>query len=168
MPNPIPKIAVSASSCINQHQFPVDTYFKAGARYWEEIYAKKDVYSVIHQQRQSLVLAMVDKLGLARDDQILGCGAGLTTAALASRGYRVDAVDSVVEMVDLTRRHAAQEKLRAIRNLARSSGMQNSLPIFAEFECERNTLPKRMFSEVKHDKRMPWCSVPGPYQARSG
>ena len=110
MSNPIPKIAVSASSCINQHQLIVDTYFKARARYWEEIYANKDVYSVIHQQRQTLVLAMVDKLGLSPDDQVLevGCGAGLTAVKLASRGYRVDAVDSVAEMVDLTRRHSTE------------------------------------------------------------
>src|SRR6267378_2147544 len=94
----------------NQHQLIVNTYFKARARDWEEIYAQKDVYAVIHQQRQTLVLAMVDKLGLPPDEQVLevGCGAGLTTAALAHRGYIIDAVDSVDEMVDLTRRHAAE------------------------------------------------------------
>jgi ubiquinone/menaquinone biosynthesis C-methylase UbiE len=94
----------------NQHQLIVNTYFKARARDWEEIYAQKDVYAVIHQQRQTLVLAMVDKLGLPPDEQVLevGCGAGLTTAALARRGYIMDAVDSVDEMVDLTRRHAAE------------------------------------------------------------
>ena len=110
MSNPIPKIAPSSSSRINHHQLVVDTYFKARARDWEEIYAKKDVYSVIHQQRKTLVLATVDKLGLPPDDRVLevGCGSGLTTAALARRGYRVDAVDSVAEMVDLTRRHAAE------------------------------------------------------------
>jgi ubiquinone/menaquinone biosynthesis C-methylase UbiE len=110
MSRPISETAVSTSSCTNQHQLTVDTYFKARARYWKEIYAKKDVYSVIHQQRRNIVLAMVDKLGLPPDDQVLevGCGAGLTTAELACRGYRVDAVDSVAEMVDLTRRHAAE------------------------------------------------------------
>ena len=94
----------------NQHQLIVNTYFKAKAQEWEEIYAQKDVYAVIHQQRQTLVLAMVDKLGLPPGEQVLeiGCGAGLTTAALASRGYSVDAVDSVDEMLDLTRRHAAE------------------------------------------------------------
>lgn len=93
----------------NQHQLIVNTYFKARTRDWEEIYAQNDVYAVIHQQRQTLVLAMVDKLGLPPDAQVLevGCGAGLTTAALASRGYSVDAVDSVDEMLDLTRRRAA-------------------------------------------------------------
>jgi ubiquinone/menaquinone biosynthesis C-methylase UbiE len=88
----------------------VNTYFKTRASEWEEIYARKDVYAVIHQLRQALVLQMIDSLGLSSDEEILdiGCGAGLTTAAVAARGYTVEAVDSVEEMLDLTRRHAAE------------------------------------------------------------
>jgi len=97
----------------DQHQLVVDTYFKARVRDWEKIYTQKDLYAVIHQQRKNSVLAIVDKLGLPPDEQVLevGCGAGLTTVALANRGYRVDAVDSLDEMVDLTRRRAAEAGL---------------------------------------------------------
>jgi len=93
----------------NEHRLIVNTYFEARVLEWEEIYAQKDVYAVIHQQRQALVLKMVDELGLSLDEPILevGCGAGLTTIALARRGYRVEAVDTVDRMLDLTRRHAA-------------------------------------------------------------
>jgi ubiquinone/menaquinone biosynthesis C-methylase UbiE len=106
----VPMLRLNLKPIHNQHQLIVNTYFKTRAREWEEIYVQKDVYAVIHQQRQTLVLAMVDKLGLPPEERVLevGCGAGLTTAALASRGYSVDAVDSVNEMLDLTRRHAAE------------------------------------------------------------
>jgi ubiquinone/menaquinone biosynthesis C-methylase UbiE len=97
----------------DQHQLVVDTYFKARVRDWEQIYTQKDLYAVIHQQRKTFVLAMVDQLRLPVDEKVLevGCGAGLTTVALAHRGYSVDAVDSVDEMLDLTRRRAAEAGL---------------------------------------------------------
>src|SRR5438309_1572962 len=95
----------------NRHQqLIVDTYFKASVRDWEEIYTRKDLNAVIYQQRKTFVLALVDKLGLPLDEKVLevGCGAGLTTVALAHRGYSVDAVDSVDEMANLTGRRAVE------------------------------------------------------------
>ncbi len=94
----------------NEHQRTVDAYFQATALEWRNIYTEKSVYAVIHQQRQALVLAMVDELSLPRHGRILevGCGAGLTTTALARRGYNMEAVDTVNEMLDLTRRHATE------------------------------------------------------------
>lgn len=144
----ISEVAVSTSSCANQHQLTVDAYFKARARDWKEIYAKKDVYSVIHQQRRAIVLEMVDKLGLPPDDQVLevGCGAGLTTAELARRGYRVDAVDSVAEMVDLTRRHAAE------------TGVADRVkPVVADIN--RLLFPNKHFSLVVVIGVLPWLQA---------
>src|SRR2546426_8283470 len=94
----------------NEHQRRVDAYFQATAIDWKNIYTQRSVYAVIYQQRQALVLAMFDKLSLPRDGQILevGCGAGLTTAVLASRGYSMEAVDTVEEMLALTRRHVTE------------------------------------------------------------
>jgi ubiquinone/menaquinone biosynthesis C-methylase UbiE len=43
----------------------------------------------------------------------VGCGAGLTSIALARQGYFVEAVDSTVEMVDLTRAEARRAGVSA-------------------------------------------------------
>jgi ubiquinone/menaquinone biosynthesis C-methylase UbiE len=94
----------------HDHQHTVNTYFQATAHDWENIYSERSVYAVIHQQRQACVLAIVDQLGLALHRRILevGCGAGLTTTALARRGYQVSAVDAVQAMLDLTRRRVTE------------------------------------------------------------
>ena len=95
----------------SDHQHTVNTYFQATALDWDNIYAEGNVYAVIHQQRKECVLTMVDQLGLAQDQLILevGCGAGLTTVALARRGYHVTAVDTVQAMLDFTRRRVTEE-----------------------------------------------------------
>ncbi len=86
----------------------VDARFEASAARWKEIYYGEGVYEAIHQQRRAVVLALVDKLALSPESHILeiGCGAGLTTVALAQRGYVVEAVDTVRAMIDLTRQLA--------------------------------------------------------------
>jgi 2-polyprenyl-3-methyl-5-hydroxy-6-metoxy-1,4-benzoquinol methylase len=86
-------------------QQQVDAHFDAKTSLWKEIYARKDVYAVIHQHRQALTLALIDRLDLPAGTPALevGCGAGLMTVALAQRGFQVEATDSSPAMVEATR-----------------------------------------------------------------
>lgn len=87
----------------------VNAYFATESSFWNEIYQKKDVYAVIHQERQSIAIKFFEDLSLPLDARVLeiGCGAGLTTVAIAKRGYAVEAVDSVEAMIELTRENAS-------------------------------------------------------------
>jgi ubiquinone/menaquinone biosynthesis C-methylase UbiE len=98
------------SSSIEQAKVVVDQHFDRAAQYWEDVYQHRDVTGQIYRERQAAVLRMVDTLFLRRNTRILevGCGAGATSVALASRMYRVEAVDSVEKMISATRRLAAQ------------------------------------------------------------
>ncbi len=93
----------------------IDSYFHREALYWEKIYKGTGVLEVIHQERLGMVLNLAEKFAPSRTGQVLdvGCGAGLAAVALAGRGYLVQAVDSVPEMVELTRASAAREGLQS-------------------------------------------------------
>ncbi len=103
--NEVPRAANPAP----ERQRRVDAHFRAEATYWKQIYHQAGVFEAIHQQRRDAVLALFGKLHLSTDSSLLeiGCGAGLTTVALARRGYVVQAIDTVDAMLDLTRRLAA-------------------------------------------------------------
>src|SRR2546429_4178898 len=62
-------------------------------------------------------LGLVDELALPSGSHILeiGCGAGLTTIALAQRGFTVQAVDTVDRMVALTRQAATEADRKSTR-----------------------------------------------------
>jgi len=93
---------------IDEKKKNVNAYFDTESSNWNEIYHKKDVYSVIHQDRRSIAITFFEELSLPHDARILdiGCGAGLTTVDIAKRGYVVEAIDSVDAMIDLTRQNA--------------------------------------------------------------
>ncbi|MFB3916850.1 MAG: class I SAM-dependent methyltransferase [Terriglobales bacterium] len=91
----------------------VNRHFQQNADYWNDIYYQDGVYAEIHRERSASVLRLVDALGLAPGARILevGCGAGLTTTALAKRGHIMEAIDSVPAMIELTRRKVEQQGL---------------------------------------------------------
>ncbi len=96
-----------------EQQRRADQYFGKESAYWKAIYTGTDLMSRIYQLRRSVVLEMVDSLHLPPSARILevGCGAGLTSVELAKRGFMVDAVDTVEEMLDLARHHAGEANL---------------------------------------------------------
>ena len=91
---------VSANSSVQQS---VTEYFDSVAGYWRSIYRDHTVYGYIHQQRREIALRWIDDLHLSGSKEVLevGCGAGLTTVALAERGFRVHATDVSSRMLQL-------------------------------------------------------------------
>jgi 2-polyprenyl-3-methyl-5-hydroxy-6-metoxy-1,4-benzoquinol methylase len=88
----------------------VDDLFDTQATYWRDTYKEKDISDIIYQLRQAVALKYIDELSLPKTTRVLeiGCGAGLMTAALAKRGFLVEAIDHSQSMVDLTIEHAKQ------------------------------------------------------------
>jgi ubiquinone/menaquinone biosynthesis C-methylase UbiE len=94
----------------------VDVHFERTSSSWVDIYRRDDVLSHICQERRNIALAWVDELRLPPRSEVLevGCGAGLTTVALARRGLRVHAIDPVPTMIELTQWHAAEAGLSGV------------------------------------------------------
>ncbi len=94
----------------DQQQNLVDELFDTQATYWRETYKEKDISDIIYQLRQAVALKYIDELSLLKTTRVLeiGCGAGLMTAALAKRGFSVEAIDHSQSMVNLTIEHAKQ------------------------------------------------------------
>jgi D-aspartate ligase len=86
----------------------VTTRFDTYARFWEEVYRGRDLFSVIYQHRLALALDCIDRLKLPRGARVLeiGSGAGLAAVALARRGFQVDTIDTAAAMLEVVRRHA--------------------------------------------------------------
>ena len=101
-------------------QASVNNHFKLAATDWERMYHDVTLYGRIYQDRMDIALEWIEQLQLGSTAHLLeiGCGAGFATAALAKQGYRVDAMDSVDAMLDLTRNrlaeHGAAERVRMV------------------------------------------------------
>lgn len=90
-------------------QTRVDAWFATHARRWDNVYRRADAEVAAYHRRKALALHWIDGLPLPTRACVLdvGCGAGWTAVALAKRGLRVAASDSVPAMLALARRTAA-------------------------------------------------------------
>jgi ubiquinone/menaquinone biosynthesis C-methylase UbiE len=115
----VPNVKKSAGTYLGR-QATVNAYFQTRSSFWNDIYASSDVYAEIHQERHAAVLDWIDGLALPLDSQVLeiGCGAGFMAVALAQRGFRVQAIDSVEAMVELARQHATEAGVAERLNVA--------------------------------------------------
>lgn len=140
----------------------VEDHFESTAPLWERVYHEDTLGGVIYQERMATALQWIEHLTLPRTARLLevGCGAGLATAALSMRGYRVDAVDRVASMIELTSKRLAEtpsaNRVRLVRADVRNLPMpDNSFdlvlalgvlpwlddPVAAVHEMARVTLP---------------------------
>jgi len=102
-----------------QEQEDVNVYFQSRLSKWKNIYANDGVRGDIYRARQATALDWIDGLGLELNSRMLeiGCGAGFLSIALAQRGFRLDAIDSVEAMVELARQHAMDAQLTHLLHL---------------------------------------------------
>jgi 2-polyprenyl-3-methyl-5-hydroxy-6-metoxy-1,4-benzoquinol methylase len=92
----------------------IDAYFHKQASFWEKIYDGTGVLEIVHQERLRIIIDTAQRFARPGASVLdIGCGAGLASIALARCGYVVHAVDSVLDMVELTCRAAAREDLQS-------------------------------------------------------
>ena len=93
-----------------EHQKVVDEHFQSHAAQWRDVYKEAGVEGEIYRKRLAIVLKWVDQLAMPPGEQILeiGCGGGFSSVALAQRGYLVQAMDSVADMLNSTRESVAR------------------------------------------------------------
>jgi ubiquinone/menaquinone biosynthesis C-methylase UbiE len=113
-----------------QSQRLVNAFFGNRPRYWRDVYRGDTLDALIYRERQASVLAMVDKLGLPEGSRVLevGCGAGLTTVALAQRRFTVDAIDTVEAMLSLTRQAAFKGGVNSLVRTTLNSVLDMAFP----------------------------------------
>jgi len=106
-PDKAPEPSVGIACGVEQQKL-VDAHFQLHAAQWRKVYTEASTEGAIYRERSAAVLRWVDDLAMPRVDRVLeiGCGAGVIAVALARRGYLVEAVDSVADMLSATRRCA--------------------------------------------------------------
>jgi ubiquinone/menaquinone biosynthesis C-methylase UbiE len=113
------------------HQESVAAYFESTVPRWEEFYCahrvERPVYSLIYRSRLHRALALIDGLHSKPGSRCLdaGCGPGIASIALAQRGFLVDAIDIVPQLVERTRTRAAEA--RVSERISASVGDVNEL-----------------------------------------
>jgi ubiquinone/menaquinone biosynthesis C-methylase UbiE len=102
-----------------QEQENVNAYFQTRWSKWKDIYASTCLRGEIYRARQATVLDWIDGLALEPGSRMLevGCGAGFLSLALAQRGFRLHAIDSVESMLEVARHHAADAQITNLLSL---------------------------------------------------
>jgi ubiquinone/menaquinone biosynthesis C-methylase UbiE len=87
--------------------------FNGSSTFWTQIYLQKDLFAIIHQQRQAIALRYIGELSLPKTTRALeiGSGAGFMALALAKRGFTVEALDCSREMIKVAQNNAMQTGL---------------------------------------------------------
>lgn len=144
-----PKGLSSSEPESTDRQKLLDSYFHKEAPFWQAIYKGTGVLELVHQERLRVMLDFAAKFAQPNATRALdiGCGAGFASIALAKRGYMVHAVDSVLEMVELTRKGAAREG------------------VGARVECARGDINRLAFADDTFDLVvaagvLPWLQSP--------
>jgi ubiquinone/menaquinone biosynthesis C-methylase UbiE len=103
-------VASSTNVSEGEHRTLVDAHFQRHATEWKDVYEQASVEGAIYRKRLAIVLEWIDTLAMPVGEKVLeiGCGSGRSAVALAQRGYLVHAVDSVEDMLNSTRQHAAE------------------------------------------------------------
>ncbi len=128
----------------------VEDYFQSKSDYWKEVYEDAHLDGVVYHDRMALTLEWVDALGFPAGVRVLeeGCGAGLTTVALAGRGFRVDAMDTAEAMLNLTQARA------------RNSGVEAQVTTH-QGDAHQLAFEEARFSLVCGLGLLPWLPRPG-------
>jgi ubiquinone/menaquinone biosynthesis C-methylase UbiE len=134
----------------DEHQRFVDTFFHDHSSYWRDVYHADTLRAFIYRERRSAVLSMVDKLRLPESSHVLevGCGAGSTSVALARRGYKVTAVDTVDDMIHFTRQAVDR------------AGLGTNVETTSADICHLS-FPGRHFDLILAVGVIPWLEQPG-------
>lgn len=100
--------SIPPKTAVSTHRRSVEEYFTTESKQWDEIYELNTVYARIHQERGRAVQLMAQSIALPVEARVLevGCGAGFATVTLAERGYVVEAVDAVRDMLLTTKARA--------------------------------------------------------------
>lgn len=114
-----------------EQQRQVNAYFLSTLGHWDAIYQESGVYETIYQRRRAVALSLVDKLALPAGSRVLevGCAHGLTTIALAERGFFVEAVDALPEMISEAR--IRTQKSEVVQRMSFQVADIHSLPFQA-------------------------------------
>ena len=101
---------MSHTLTFSTQQPKVDHYFESIAHEWKQLYRDRGLKSEIFSYRQAVALNWIAESVSLRNADVLdvGCGAGPATVALAQRGARVKAIDTVTRMVSLTQQSASE------------------------------------------------------------
>jgi ubiquinone/menaquinone biosynthesis C-methylase UbiE len=83
----------------------IQQHFHSESGFWNDVYKQDTLLGAIYRERRDAGLRFDDDLTIPAGSRLLdvGCGAGSTAVALASRGHSVDAVDIAPRMIALTR-----------------------------------------------------------------
>jgi len=136
----------------------VNERFDSHARDWDELYKKDDLFSVIIRNRHDRAVGWIDNLELPAGSRVLeiGPGAGLMTAALARRGFRVTGADSVPRMIEIARRRTEQ----AVASQANDADQRETTARACLMLADANRLPfaAATFSLVVALGVVPWLN----------